>query len=82
MEDYAISNMLTYYPNPVMNTLTLNGVKTIQDVAVYNMLGQEVLRTKPNTVQAEIEMSNLQAGTYFVKVTVENSNKTIKVVKK
>jgi hypothetical protein len=82
VEDYAISNMLTYYPNPVVNTLTLNGVKTIQDVAVYNMLGQEVLRTKPNTVQAEIEMSHLQAGTYFVKVTVENSNKTIKVVKK
>jgi len=82
VEDYAISNMLTYYPNPVLNTLTLNGVKTIQDVAVYNMLGQEVLRTKPNVVQAEIEMSSLQAGTYFVKVTVENSNKTIKVVKK
>ena len=46
------------------------------------MLGQEVLRTAPNTLDSDIDMSNLQPGTYFVKVTVENATKTIKVIKK
>ncbi|PWK19513.1 T9SS type A sorting domain-containing protein [Xanthomarina spongicola] len=72
----------TYYPNPVNNSLSLRGLNTIQNVAIYNMLGQEVLRTAPNTVDSNIDMSNLQPGTYFVQVMVENATKTIKVIKK
>ncbi|MCX7552185.1 fibronectin type III domain-containing protein [Xanthomarina sp. F2636L] len=71
-----------YYPNPVSNTLNLRSVKNIQNVAVFNLLGQEVIRTAPNTAISEVDMSSLQAGTYFVKVTVDNATKTIKVVKK
>jgi hypothetical protein len=81
-QDYNMNELFTYYPNPVNNTLTLKGAKAIQDVAVYNMLGQEVLRTAPNMVNSDVDMSNLKAGTYFVKVTVENATKTIKIIKK
>ncbi|PWK19514.1 T9SS-dependent choice-of-anchor J family protein [Xanthomarina spongicola] len=72
----------SYYPNPVNENLTLKAQKNIENVAIYNMLGQEVLRTAPNTLDSDIDMSNLQPGTYFVKVTVENATKTIKVIKK
>lgn len=71
----------TYYPNPVKNTLTLKGANAIQNVAIYNMLGQEVIRTSPNTLNSEVDMSNLQPGTYFVQVMVDNATKTIKVIK-
>ena len=71
----------TYYPNPVKNTLTLNARNTIEQVAMYNMLGQEVLRATPNTVDSDLDMSNLQTGTYFVKVTIANVTKTIRVIK-
>ncbi|HAI19332.1 MAG: hypothetical protein CMP05_09965 [Xanthomarina sp.] len=94
VEDYKITvdnslsvanleiSQFTYFPNPVNNTLSLRGVKDIQNVAVYNMLGQEVLRTAPNTVNSDVDMSGLQSGTYFVKVMIENTTKTIKVIKK
>src|SRR5690554_3936063 len=81
LEDYGLTGF-TYFPNPVNNTLSLRGVKDIQNVAVYNMLGQEVLRTAPNTVNSDLDMSGLQSGTYFVKVMIENTTKTIKVIKK
>ncbi|WP_138433619.1 T9SS type A sorting domain-containing protein [Winogradskyella algicola] len=71
----------TYYPNPVKNTLTLNAQNTIENVAMYNMLGQEVLRATPNAVNSELDMSNLQDGAYFVKVTIADVTKTIKVIK-
>ncbi|WP_296386811.1 T9SS type A sorting domain-containing protein [Winogradskyella sp.] len=71
----------TYYPNPVKNTLTLNAQNTIENVTMYNMLGQEVLRATPNTVDSDLDMSNLQVGTYFVKVTIANITKTIRVIK-
>ncbi|GGG43005.1 T9SS-dependent choice-of-anchor J family protein [Bizionia arctica] len=82
IQDYNASELFTYYPNPVNNTLSLRGVKAIQNVAVYNMLGQEVLRSAPNTVDSDLDMSSLNAGTYFVRVTVENATKTIKIIKK
>lgn len=78
---FSVENNFTYYPNPVENTLSLKGVKNIQNVAVYNMLGQEVLHITPNAVASEVDMSSLQTGTYFVKVTVENATKTIKIIK-
>ncbi|MCX7552186.1 T9SS-dependent choice-of-anchor J family protein [Xanthomarina sp. F2636L] len=81
LEDYGLTGF-TYFPNPVNNTLSLRGVKDIQNVTIYNMLGQEVLRTAPNSVNSDVDMSELQTGTYFVKVMIENTTKTIKVIKK
>lgn len=74
-------NHFTYYPNPVKNTLQLNAKSIIQQVSVYNMLGQEVLRTTPNNVDSTIEMSTLQTGAYFVKVTVNDRTETVRVIK-
>ncbi|MGY0392109.1 GEVED domain-containing protein [Bizionia sp. KMM 8389] len=70
-----------YYPNPVTNTLTLKAQQNIQDVAVFNMLGQKVLSKVPNTLTSELDMSSLQSGAYFVKVMVANNTETIRIVK-
>lgn len=75
------NSSFSYFPNPVKNTLTLNAQNTIENVTMYNMLGQEVLRATPNAVNSELNMSNLQDGAYFVKVTIANVTKTIKVIK-
>lgn len=80
-DSFNSANLFSYYPNPVENTLTLKGVKNIQNVTVLNMLGQEVLRVAPNAVNSQVDMSNLQSGAYFVKVTIENATNTIKIIK-
>ncbi|WP_178985947.1 T9SS-dependent choice-of-anchor J family protein [Winogradskyella helgolandensis] len=81
VDDVVDEAAFTYYPNPVKNTLTLNAQKNIEAVTVYNMLGQEVLRTAPNSVVNELDMSSLNTGTYFVKVTIENVTQAIRVIK-
>lgn len=81
INNFESETAFTYYPNPVKNTLTLNAQNTIEQVAMYNMLGQEVLRTMPNSVDSDLDMSNLQTGTYFVKVTIANVTETIRVIK-
>ncbi|MBU2939038.1 T9SS type A sorting domain-containing protein [Lacinutrix sp. C3R15] len=45
------------------------------------MLGQEVILEKPNTMNSVLDMSTLQHGAYFVKVTIGNVTKTIRVIK-
>ncbi|MGJ8550636.1 proprotein convertase P-domain-containing protein [Winogradskyella wichelsiae] len=81
LNDLESEAAFTYYPNPVKNTLTLNAKNTIEQVAMYNMLGQEVLRANPNTLNSNLDMSTLQTGTYFVKVTIGNVTETIRVMK-
>ncbi|WP_179353109.1 T9SS-dependent choice-of-anchor J family protein [Winogradskyella vidalii] len=81
VEDVINEAAFTYYPNPVTNTLTLNAQKSIENVTVYNMLGQKVLRTAPNNITNELDMSSLSVGTYFVKVTIESVTQTIRVIK-
>jgi Secretion system C-terminal sorting domain len=69
------------FPNPVKDVLNLSYDKNITNVAVINLLGQEVLSSKLNTQEAKIDMSGLAAGAYMVKVTADNEVKTIKVIK-
>jgi hypothetical protein len=71
----------TYYPNPVENTLTLRAQNAIDNVTMYNMLGQVILRATPNSIDSELNMSSLQDGTYFIKVTIANKTKTVRVIK-
>jgi hypothetical protein len=80
-DTFENENAFTYFPNPVKNELTLNAQKDIQNVAVYNMLGQEVIRTAPNTVNSTVNMNELSQGAYFVKVTIGNVTETIRVIK-
>ncbi len=69
------------YPNPVQNVLNLSYNKSISNVKVFNLLGQEVMTNAINANQSQIDMSHLASGTYLVKVTADSQVKTIKVVK-
>ena len=75
------NNSFTAYPNPVKDVLKLSYNQNISNVAVYNLLGQQVLTMNVNATKGQIDMSNLATGTYLVKVNTENAVKTIKVIK-
>jgi hypothetical protein len=61
--------------------LNLSYTKDISNVAVFNLLGQEVIAKSLNANQGQIDMSNLANGAYFVKITADNQVKTVKVIK-
>jgi len=76
------ANSFTFYPNPVKDVLNIGYNKTITTVAIYNVLGQEMLVKAINADQSQINVSYLSKGTYLVKVTAEDgATKTIKVIK-
>ena len=79
--DFDSDTTFSYYPNPVHTMLTLNAKKEISNVSVFNMLGQEVYSKITNSLELDVDMSNLQTGAYFVKVTIGNVVKTIRVIK-
>lgn len=69
------------FPNPVQNVLNVSSDKEITHIEVINMLGQTVLSKSFNTTQAQIDMSGLLSGNYFVRVTAGNTAQTLRVVK-
>ncbi|MGK4567697.1 T9SS type A sorting domain-containing protein [Flavobacterium sp. 3HN19-14] len=71
----------SYSPNPVKDVLNFNHTQNITNVAVYNLLGQQVIAKTMNANQTQIDMSQLSAGTYVVKITADSQVKTIKVIK-
>ncbi|ARV08138.1 hypothetical protein BTO05_00215 [Winogradskyella sp. PC-19] len=79
--DFDTETGFTYYPNPVKNTLTLNAQQNIDTVTMYNMLGQEVLRLSPNSVNVTVNMANLSTGAYFAKVSILGNTQTVRIIK-
>ncbi|MFT6747398.1 MAG: hypothetical protein ACJAZ2_001750 [Glaciecola sp.] len=69
------------YPNPVRNNLTIEANSTIERVSVYNILGQEVLTTRPAANAATLQTSNLQKGIYIVKTEIDGKVSASKIIK-
>jgi len=70
------------YPNPVNDILNISFEHGISSVSLYNLMGQEVFSKSINANETSIDVSNLAAGTYLVKVQVDNEVQTLKVIKK
>ncbi|HZG25607.1 MAG TPA: M43 family zinc metalloprotease [Chitinophagaceae bacterium] len=71
------------YPNPATASINIevkNGVNWVnKPLSIYNVMGQAVITTTMTSSRFTINISNLQAGVYFIREASEN--KMIKFVK-
>lgn len=74
--------LFSYFPNPVKDELQIRAQNIIQNISIYNMLGQEVIIKAPHDISSKINMSYLSIGTYFAKVTINNVTETFRIIKK
>ena len=71
------SNSIIMYPNPVKNTLTIDGL-VVKDIVIYSVLGKAVLNISN---QNTIDVSSLSKGVYFIKVSDGINASTKKFIK-
>ena len=71
---------LKLYPNPTSGQLSIEAVDMTL-VSVYDLVGQCVMQMPAKDSQATLDMSQLQNGIYFVKVTTANGSVVQRVVK-
>lgn len=69
------------YPNPTSGNWNISGKSIITSVAVYDILGKQVINIVPNTNEAAIDASSLNSGIYFARIDGVNGSKTIKLIK-
>lgn len=83
VEDNQINSTFSLYPNPASNVLNIKTTLNINQIDVYNQLGQNVLQVNGLRLQNNsIDISALQQGMYLVKISAEGKTETLKVLKK
>lgn len=82
VNDFENLNSISFYPNPVKDKLWIENLNKIEidSAEIYTISGQMV--GSYSSVNDFIEVGNLEAGIYFVKLFSDNSSKTFKVLKK
>ena len=87
-EAIAFGDQLTIYPNPVdgdlMNIRMDGSSASSIDVAVFNTLGQQVMTRSYDQVTDNIQIDNLSSlskGLYFVKISNDSQQATLKFIK-
>jgi hypothetical protein len=78
----TLTSSLVYYPTPTKNKLHLKSKTIIEDILVFNTIGQNVKNfTAINKTDAELDISTLKSGLYFVKIKGSNYSNTIRILK-
>ncbi len=72
-----VSTEVSVYPNPASSNVTVNGVNG--SVEIYSISGKLVYNNTVNGT-AVINLEAFNAGVYFVKVTQNNTIKTVKLI--
>jgi Leucine-rich repeat (LRR) protein len=80
-QDFDFGSVFTLSPVPAKNSLTITTKQdvVVSSVNIYNTLGQLVqVNTNPNET---IDISSLQSGSYFVRITSDKGSATGKFLK-
>ena len=77
------SSLLSMFPNPAQNRVTIEHEGVIDEVNIYSLNGQLMLSKKIGSVSADIDLSDLPTGLYIVKVVADHEHyvKKLQLVK-
>jgi hypothetical protein len=81
--DFAFDRYFSLYPNPAKEQLSLNTKSSIEvnNIGIYNALGQLVLAIPNAQAVTHFDVSRLTTGTYFVKIATNKGMSTTKFIK-
>ena len=72
-------NNFNYYINN--NQLILSASNSLENVQLFNLLGQEVISQKLSNTNETINIASLDTGIYAAKVSINGNTKSFKIVK-
>ncbi len=72
---------LRFSPNPVQDLLQITSKDVIENVTVYNIMGQKIHQQNFDSLDFSLSLSQLKTGNYFIKLESGNKSQIIKVVK-
>ncbi|TBX70163.1 T9SS type A sorting domain-containing protein [Flavobacterium silvisoli] len=79
-ETFNGEQLFTFYPNPVRDELQVSVAigTSLKTISVHNTLGQNLITVSG---QAQIDLSTLSKGVYFVVIETDSASATQKIIK-
>ena len=71
------------FPNPTHDILTIETTETLENITIYNSLGQQLSensRDSNRTVSATVSVANLTKGVYFIRVKTDKGSRCMRFV--
>ncbi len=65
------------FPNPAKTKVTVQSAKPIQNIEIYNAMGQAVDNIRVSGSQQDIQVSSYNAGVYLIKVIMKDQSVSI-----
>lgn len=82
IDEHQVENF-QYFPNPVESYLHIKTESLpLDQITIFDLNGKMVLDQQPLKSTVSLDLNQLPAGVYFMTVRIENSQRTVKVVKK
>ena len=81
VQDNSIEGF-TFFPNPAENVLNINAQREVQNITMFNLVGQKVMEVDMNATSSTLDVSGLSKGTYVMQVISNGQTGTFKVIKK
>jgi hypothetical protein len=78
-DEKKLAPFVTVQPNPTTGMVTVSG-GNLQNVEVYNLLGQRVMSQSPGNDNVTLDLSQQPAGIYLVNVTSKDGRKCVKKI--
>lgn len=69
------------FPNPANNVVNLTAISAIQEITIFNALGQAMLTSVPNTSNVNMDIATLPNGIYTIKATINGVDTFKKLIK-
>ena len=66
-----------HYVNTVNNSFVVNAQSNINSIEIYNLVGQIITTTRPNSTSGEANLGSVKNGVYFARVTLENGRTSV-----
>jgi len=78
IEDNLFNNFNHYITN---NNLVMSASSSLENIQLYNLLGQEVFSKSLSNTNETINIASLDTGIYIAKVSIQGKSKSFKIVK-
>lgn len=81
VDEFSLESF-TYYPNPTNGIVNISAKESIDTIKVFNMLGQLVMDLSPNASKVTLDFSELNAGAYFLRSSINGNFTSHKIIKR
>lgn len=73
--------LFSYGPNPAKEKVQIQAGVLIDEIRIYNMVGELLSSGKINTSSVQVDLSGYETGVYVIKVVSGNLSKSVRILK-